>query len=248
MSPPSHSRRPSHSQNRAGHPPPALTGTAGTPRPPRFHGNPRRHPILIWLLGLALLWLVAAGGYWYARSTRMTADKVVAYLRSVDFRSLQGEARARAIRELVRRLNALSWEERREARLAADWGPWFEAMTEAEQTEFIEATLPTGFKQVLNAFEELPEAQRRRTIDDAAKRLREAQQALAEGGSATDTSADEPPVISEEVRQAAIRTGLKTYYSESSAQMKAELAPLLEEMQRMMESGVFLRRRWEGRR
>ena len=210
--------------------------------------NPRRHPILLWLLGLALLWLLAGAGYWYARSTRMTADKVRAYLRSVDFRSLSGEARARAIRELARRLNALSWEERREARLAGDWGPWLEAMTEEEQTQFIEATLPTGFKQVLTAFEDLPEAQRRRTIDDAVKRLREAQQELASGGGSPGADTDEPPVISEEVRQAAIRTGLRTYYGESSAQMKAELAPLLEEMQRMMESGVFLRRRWEGSR
>lgn len=195
-----------------------------------------------------LLWALAGAGYWYAQSTRMTAAKVCAYLRSVDIRHLHGEARAKAIRELVRRLNALSWEERREARLAGDWAPWLEAMTEEEQARFVEATLPTGFKQVLNAFEELPENQRRRTIDDAVKRLREAQQELATAEFPAPEGTNAPPLISEEVRQAAIRTGLKTYYGESSAQMKAELAPLLEEMQRMMESGVLLRRGWEGAR
>lgn len=210
--------------------------------------NPRRHPILRWVLVLALLWVLAGAGYWYARSTRMTADKVRAYLHSVDLGQLRGEARVRAIRELVRRLNALSWDERREARLAGDWRRWLDAMTEEEQSQFIEATLPTGFKQVLTAFEELPEAQRRRTIDDAVKQLREAQQELASGALPKDAGGEASPVISEEVRQAAIRTGLRTYYSESSAQMKAELAPVLEEMQRMMERGVFLRRRWEGSR
>lgn len=210
--------------------------------------NPRHRPIVFGLLVLAVLWLLAGGGYWYAKSSRMTATKVRQYLEAVDLRQLKGEARAKAIRELVRRLNALSWEERREARLGADWDKWLAAMTEEEQAGFIEATLPTGFKQVLNAFEELPEAQRRRTIDDAVKRLRQAQQEFASADASPDWGPEGPPVLSEEVRQRAVKSGLKTFYSESSAQMKAELAPVLEEMQRMMESGVFLRRRWEGSR
>ena len=210
--------------------------------------NPRHRPLLTGLLALALLWALALGGYWYAQNSRMTAEKVRQYLASVDLRRLSGEARARAIRELVRQLNALSWEERQKARLGPEWARWLEAMSEQEQADFIEATLPAGFKQVLNAFEELPEAQRRRTIDDALKRLREAQQELARGELPPEWGPEGPPVLSEEVRQRAIKTGLKTFYAESSGRMKAELAPLLEEMQRMMESGVFLRRRWEGSR
>jgi hypothetical protein len=210
--------------------------------------NPRHRPLLTGLLALALLWALALGGYWYAQNSRMTAEKVRQYLATVDLRSLTGEARARAIRELVRRLNALSWEERQKARLGPEWARWLEAMSEQEQADFIEATLPAGFKQVLNAFEELPEAQRRRTIDDALKRLREAQQELARGELPPEWGPEGPPMLSEEVRQRAIKTGLKTFYAESSGRMKAELAPLLEEMQRMMESGAFLRRRWEGSR
>lgn len=208
--------------------------------------NPRHRPLLTGLLALALLWALALGGYWYARNSRMTAEKVRQYLASVDLRSLNGEARTRAIHELVRRLNALSWEERQKVRLGPEWARWLEAMTDEEQAAFIEATLPAGFKQVLTAFEELPETQRRRAIDEAVKRLREVQEELARGELPPEWGPEGPPMLSEEVRQRAIKTGLKTFYAESSGRMKAELAPLLEEMQRMMERGALLRRRREG--
>ena len=111
-------------------------------------------------------------------------------------------------------------------------------MSEDERAAFLDATMPTGFKQMLTSFEQLPEDKRRRTIDDVLKRLREerAQIEAGDSGNIPDPS-NAPPVLSAEL-QARIRTiGLKTFYSQSSAQTKAELAPVLEEMQRVMESG-----------
>lgn len=206
--------------------------------------QPRWRPVLYAALAIALIWGLAMAGYTIARNSKMTAEKVQAYAESVNLAKLSGEARARAIRELAAKINALTYEERRRARL--DRAAWdlFEAMTEEEKAEFVELTLPTGFKQMLTAFEELSEERRRKAIDDALRRLHEARTTLAaaEGyGGPTGTNAQ--PVLSPEL-EARIRTiGLRAFYSQSSAATKAELAPVLEELQRVMESGRPFRRR-----
>ena len=198
----------------------------------------RWRPVFFCALGVCAIWLVALAGYRIARNAKMTAEKVRAYAESVDISKLSGAARAKAIRDLADKLNALSLEERRRARLERISWAWFDRMTEEEKAGFIDATMPTGFKQMLTSFEQLPEEKRRKSIDDALRRLKEARDQLASGqGVPNGGGTNSPPVLSAEL-QAQVRTiGLKTFYSQSSAQTKAELAPVLEELQRVMESG-----------
>jgi hypothetical protein len=199
----------------------------------------RWRPVFLSALVVIGLWAIVLAGYSIAKGRRVTVERVRAYAQSVDLSKLSGNDRARAIRKLADMLNALSLEERQKARLERLSWSWFSQMTEDEKSEFIEATMPTGFKQMLTAFEQLPEDKRRKTVDDALKRLRDSQRRMqaadADDGQPPPTNG--PPVVSEEL-QAQIRTiGLKTFYSQSSAQTKAELAPVLEELQRVMESG-----------
>jgi uncharacterized protein HemY len=197
----------------------------------------RWRPVVLSLLGILTVWVVAMGGYYLAKSSRVTAEKVKTYMQETDLSRLSPAKRAGAIHELADQINALPYEERRKARLDRSSASWMGQMTDAEKTEFVEATLPTGFKQMLAAFEELPEDRRRRIVDDAIKRLREVESRIRAGADGPEAAAGMGPSVSPEL-QAKIRTlGLKAFYSESSAQTKAELAPVLEELQRVMESG-----------
>jgi len=203
----------------------------------------RWRPVLFAAVAVVVIWAVAVTGYMVARSSQVTADKVKAYVESVDLSKLTGEARAKALRKLADMLNRLSVEERRKAQLERLTTDWFNQMTEEEKGAFIEATMPTGFKQMLASFEQLPEDKRRRTVDDAMRRLKEAQTRMQSGGLNPNPGGTNGPVLSDEL-QAKIRTiGLKTFYSQSSPQTKAELAPVLEELQRVMESGRAFRER-----
>ena len=193
--------------------------------------NPRKRAIGVALLAIVGIWVLAVAGYYIAKNATVTAEKVRAYVESVDLRKLSAAERAEALRKLADMLNRLSLEERREMRMGRS--DWFAQMTEEEKATFIEATMPTGFKQMIAAFEELPEDRRKRTVDQAMKRLREQQQQGAFG----ESNGTNAPPLSPEL-EAKVRTiGLKSFYGESSAQTKAELAPLLEELQKSMESG-----------
>jgi hypothetical protein len=201
--------------------------------------NPRKRAIGVALLVILAIWVVAVAGYFIAKNAKMTAEKVRAYVAAVDFSKLSTAERAEALRKLADMLNRLSLEERREMRMGRTIGDWFAQMTEEEKATFIEATMPTGFKQMIAAFEELPADRRQRTVDQALKRLREQQPRNA----FDESNGTNAPPLSPEL-EAKVRTiGLKSFYGESSAQTKAELAPLLEELQRSMESGRAFRGR-----
>jgi fumarate hydratase class II len=204
----------------------------------------QRYRVIVWAVAaLVGIWLVSLAGWWISGKLKVTPEKVQAYVDSVQFGELSAAERAKAIQSLAEMLNKLSLEERQRLRADRTTFRWFEQMTEEEKGQFIEATMPTGFKQMINAFEQLPEDRRRRAIDDAMNRLRETNKRIGAGQTAAGQGTNRPPAISEEL-QAKIRTiGLKTFYSQSSAQTKAELAPVLEELQRAMESGRMMRGR-----
>jgi hypothetical protein len=200
----------------------------------------RQRPILLAVAALVVIWVVAIAGYQIAQHAKITPEKVRAYTASVDFSHLSAAERAAALKKLAAMLNALSLDERQSLRLDRTTYKWFEKMTEDEKGAFLDATMPTGFKQMIGAFEEMPTDKRKRVVDQAVKQMKDARDKLAQDGQMplSDTNA---VVLSAELQDRVTKIGLQSFYSQSSAQTKAELAPLLEEMQRTMESGRMLR-------
>ena len=202
--------------------------------------NPRRRTVFLAVVVVAALWVFAVAGYYILQSQKVTADKVRAYAGSLDLNRLSAADRTRALKTLADELNALTLAERQQLRMDRSTGQWFAEMTDAEKEAFIEATMPTGIKQMLSAFEQQPDDRRRKMIDDALKRLRNQNANAANGNQPNGGGTNSPPISPE--LEAKMRTvGLQSFYSQSSAETKAELAPLLEELQRSMESGRMMR-------
>jgi hypothetical protein len=192
--------------------------------------GPRQRTLLVAVVGLVLAWLLALGGYAVAKRMKVTPEQVAQYAHSLDLSKLSAADREKALHKLADYLNGLSLEERRGLRPDQDL---LNEMTDEEKEWFVEATMPTQIKQSLAAFEAMPPDQRQKTIDGALKNLHQQE---ADGGPGQSLA------LSPE-SEAKIRTlGLKTFYSESSAQTKAELQPLLNELQLQMENGRQFRR------
>jgi len=158
----------------------------------------------------------------------MTADKVETHLRQVDLTRLDATNRSATLHQLIGEINALPPDERLRYRQDGQWRPVFDQMNEAEKSMFIEGTLPSGFQQVLKSFEKMPSEKRRQVIDETMARMR---------NMASPTS----PPLSPALQQEVVRVGLQTYFTQGSAKAKAELAPLLDEMQQMMQKGTLFR-------
>jgi len=204
--------------------------------------NARYRPVLFAVAALVAVWLAAMGGYVLSQHCKMTTEKLRAFMQETDLAKLSAAARARALHELADKVNALAPEERRHARADRLWSEWFQEMTEAEKGEFLDATLPSGFHQMLASFEQQPAAKRRRAIDDAIKQLRQERDGSADKTfRANADGSNGPPVLSEELQKKVTTIGLSSVYGSSSAETKAELAPLLEEIQKNMESGRMFR-------
>jgi hypothetical protein len=194
--------------------------------------NRRFRPLILAVLALIAVWIVAFTLFHLAAKTQITAEKMENYAASVDLDKLSGDARAKAINDFADMANLLSLDERQKWRRADLWRKWFAAMTEKEKLDFIDKTLPTGMKQMLDAYGKLPDDQRKRIVDNSLRRMKQDGPNNADGGFGKNGA----PPLSPELEQKVRELGVQQLYLDSSAETKAELQPLLEQMQRQVQN------------
>ena len=185
---------------------------------------------------LVAVWVVALVIFHFSGKARVTVGQLQQYVDATDLDKLSAAKREQAVANFAGMVNSLSAGERMNWRREDGWKKWFAGMNEAERVKFVEMTLPTGFKQMMDAYSQLPEDQRKKFIDDTVNKLR---LAGASGVNQTvgDYGKNGPPPLSPELERKVREIGLKELFTDSSPETKAELAPLLEQMESQFRAG-----------
>ena len=183
---------------------------------------------------LVVGWVLAIGGYQLAGHSRLTLEKLRRQVAAVDMTRLASDERYAAMDALTQRLNQLTADEQHYARIEQPWSHWLPALTAHQRDDLIDATLPADIQTMLVAFEFLPDDIQNRSLDQCVIRLR------ADLGIMSANTNVIPGSMFEQIRAA----GLQSYFDNATSLKRAEVAPLFEELHRMMETGDIIRRQF----
>ena len=167
----------------------------------------------------AAVWVVAAVVILWARAARPTPASLAAYIDKNPIADLAPAQRAKVIERVAAQLNKLNFDQRQELRKTRDDRRLFEQMTEEERRRVLDLTLPEGFRQLMLALNKM----------DPEKRKKLVQRAL------DDIEKDNPEVnerIDRVEVQKMLSQGMDSFYSEASADVKLDFAPVIEQIQR----------------
>jgi len=184
-----------------------------------------RLPWLKFLIVLVAIWAVIAGVILWARSVKPTPESVMRYVDAHPAAGASPSDRANALEKIAAELNQLTYEERREVRMSRKLDAYFRALPRDDQNRFLDLTLPTGFKQMMDALNKMTPEKRKQFVNKALEDMKK-----HEG--------DEVPEDKRQLDangQKIIDQGFRSFYSDASAATKMDVAPLIEQLQRNMQ-------------
>lgn len=171
-------------------------------------------------VALLLVWAFAGAVIYFARKAKPTAASVTALVQGFGGGARVGASRSRDLARIEDAINRLPFEERQQLQRSGVTRKFFESLAPDEQLAFLDATLPSGFKQLMESFNKMEPERRRKVVQRALDEMKK-----REG--------EEPSrVPDEKIVQRVADEGLRAFYSEASADVKLDLAPLIEQMQK----------------
>ena len=179
------------------------------------------------LLILAAVWLVAGGIIWWAHGAKPTPESLLRYVEGHPLNGQSERERGKRIGKVADQLNGLDFETRRDLRGGRKLDDFFKSLTAAEQGRFLDLTLPEGFKQMMESFNKMEPGRRKQFVEKSLAEMKK-----HEGEAPPEGASDKLDANAERI----INQGLKSFYSEASAETKMDLAPLLEQMQKNLQS------------
>jgi hypothetical protein len=182
-----------------------------------------RLPWLKLIAALALVWLVAGSVIFFARRAKVTPEAVASYVAAHPVEGKAPAERAKIVEKLAGQMNQLAYEDRRGVRMGKGLDGFFRALTPEEQARFLDLTLPTGFKQMMEALNKMTPEKRQSFVTKALEDMKK-----HEGERPPDEQLDANA-------RKIMDHGFKTFYSEASAEVKMDVAPLIEQLQKNLQ-------------
>lgn len=178
------------------------------------------------LLLLAAVWLIAGGAIWWARNSKATPESLVRYVETHPLDGQPEKERARRLDKIAGQLNRLDYGQRREMRLGRRLDRFFKSLSPSEQSRFLDRTLPAGFKEMMDALNKMEPKKRKQFVERSLAEMKK-----QEGEDLPPEARDNLDGNAEKI----INQGLKSFYSEASAETKLDLSPLIEQMQKNLQ-------------
>jgi len=180
--------------------------------------------------GVLLIWLVAGAGMKLSQGQQPTVEKVVAHLEQPIPPVTMTEPRQKYLRTLAEKVNGLDYENRRQLGMRRVLDETFASMTLEERNRFLDETLPQGFQQIIERFNQMEPEERQAAVDRAMADLQELE--MAAGSEDIRRTRDR---LEDGTLQRVIGQGFESYLQNASAETKLDLAPLIEQIQRNMQ-------------
>ncbi len=172
---------------------------------------------------LVAIWLIAGTVIFLGRNAKVTPESLVAYVEAHPLGSSAPKDRAKVIEKTAQQLNQLGYEERQQFRMGRKLDGFFRSLTPEEQGRFLDLTLPAGFKQMMEALNKMTPEKRQKFVEKALEDMKKREGEKPPEGELDATG------------RKIIDQGFKSFYSEASADVKLDVAPLIEQLQKNLQ-------------